>query len=135
MSMGNFTAILQSQQVISNHNDTLTFTFGEQSTPVVVLSPGHLIPLITSDRFKGYTGAAATSVFVEYCHWSDCVNRDQVPHVVFLLLRHHVDSRCHERRYVGLRDITAPHFSRWFRQVMVCGEGESSTANCIDNSF
>lgn len=45
MSMGNFTAILQSQQVISNHNDTLMFTRGAEQ-PVVVLSFGHLILLI-----------------------------------------------------------------------------------------
>lgn len=45
VSMGNFTAILQSQQVISNHNDTLMFTCGAER-PVVVLSFGHLILLI-----------------------------------------------------------------------------------------
>lgn len=45
MSMSNFTAILQSQQVISNQNDTLMFTRGAEQ-PIVVLSFGHLILLI-----------------------------------------------------------------------------------------
>lgn len=58
-SMANFTAILESQQVISNHNDTLMFIDAAQH-PFVVLSFGHLILLIIYNRFKLYTGAAAS---------------------------------------------------------------------------
>lgn len=58
---------------------------------VVVVSYGHFILLIIQSRFKLNPGAVATSVCVEYCHLASRVNRNQVPHMFWLLLRHHVD--------------------------------------------
>lgn len=95
--MGNFTAISVSQQVISDHNDTLMFSYGAEH-PFVVLSSGHLILLIIYKLFKLYTGAAAwykvprgglycLHVCGLYCHLKHCVNRDQVPHRVSFLIR------------------------------------------------
>lgn len=87
--MGNFTAISVSQQVISDHNDTLMFSYGAEH-PFVVLSSGHLILLIIYKLFKLYTGPAAwylEHVCGLYCHLKHCVNRDQVPYRFSSLIR------------------------------------------------
>lgn len=94
-SMVNFTAILLSQQVISNHNEHLN-VFTRSRAPFVVLSPGHLILLIIYKLFKLYTGAAGSYKSLEEAHglhvcgilsFKHCVNRYRVPYMLSFLFK------------------------------------------------
>ncbi len=75
-SMANFTAILVSQQVLSNHNEHLNVCTWSREHPFVVLSFGHLILLIIyklncTQELRARTSPwrrPAACVFVEYCH-------------------------------------------------------------------
>lgn len=64
--------------------------------PFVVSSLGHLIHLIIYKLFQLYTGAVGSYESPEEAHrlcvcgilsFKHCVNRDQVPHMVSLLLK------------------------------------------------
>lgn len=139
-SMANFTAILESQQVISNHNDTLMFIHGAQH-PFVVLSFGHLILLMIYNWFKLYTGAVASYKFPKEAR---CLRvcgilsfNFTVSTGIRFLTRFLFCSSvtltvcCHERRYFTLQVMA----SRLLKSGLTGLWGRGHTANDNDNSF
>lgn len=141
-SMANFTAILESQQVISNHNDTLMFIHGAQH-PFVVLSFGHLILLIIYNRFKLYTGAAASYKFPKEARCLRVCGILSFNFTVstgirfltwFLFCSDITLTVCyHERRYFTLQVMVAQLPKSGLTGYGLWGSG--GTANDNDNSF